>query len=191
MLSFHTLIARVRALFIKGRLDAVLDEELRAHLEMLKADNIRAGLAPSEAARRARLQLGGIEQIKENVRDERGLQLVESVLQDVCYAFRSFRASPAPALVSIIVLALGIAAATVTFSVVEGVVLRSLPFPGADRLVDIKQIPLELRSRIIGAQPCRLLSSTNSACRKELSKTWRLQKAKNLCSQGWGSPSES
>jgi predicted permease len=103
----------------------------------------------AEARRRARLRLGGIEQTKEIVRDARATW-IDSVWRDVHFALRTYRANPVPALVAIAVLALGIAAGTVTFSVVEGVVLRSMPFPQADRLVDIKELPLKFSGERVG-----------------------------------------
>jgi putative ABC transport system permease protein len=112
-----------------------MDDELRLHLELRAADLVRSGLTDTEARRRARLEFGNVEAYQERCREARGLNLVDATLQDGRYALRSFRKSPALTLSIVATLTLAIGATTALFSVVNGVVLRRLPYPSPDRLV--------------------------------------------------------
>jgi len=123
-------------MFSRCRLDAVLDEELRTHLEMLAGDYVRAGVSPEEARRQARLRLGGVEQTKEIVRDARATW-IDSVSQDVRYALRTFARCPGFTAVAILTLALGIGINSTIFSLADGVLFRPLPYGDPDRLVAI------------------------------------------------------
>src|ERR1700737_4558691 len=87
------LIFRLRAVFQRKKVEAELDDELRAHYEHEVEKYIRAGVAPEEAMRRARLALGGIEQTKEDCRQARGTHLLETTWQDLRYALRPLRKS--------------------------------------------------------------------------------------------------
>jgi predicted permease len=129
-------LSRVRSLLRKRRIDAALDEELRAHVEMLAEDYVRGGMTPDEARRKARLRLGGIEQTKEAVRDARGTFL-DSVWQDVRFALRTFRRTPAFTAVAIVTLALAIGINSTIFSLADGVLFRPLPYRAPDRLVSL------------------------------------------------------
>src|SRR5713101_1472359 len=86
--------SRIRALFSKSRLDQDLDEELRAHLEMLVEENVRGGMSVEAARYAARRSFGGIEQTKEAYRDQRGLPIVETLTQDIRYGFRMLGKNP-------------------------------------------------------------------------------------------------
>ncbi len=128
---------RLRALFGRKHMEAELDEELRLHVEREAEKYRRAGMSEEEARRRARMAFGGHEQMKEDVREARGTSLIENTMQDARYALRQLRANPVFATVMILTLALAIGANSAIFSVVEGVLLRKLPYPQADRIVRI------------------------------------------------------
>jgi putative ABC transport system permease protein len=119
------------------RLDADFQEELEAHLDMLTEDNLRRGMNPEEAARAARMRLGGLTQLQEINRELRGLPLLDQTLQDLRYGLTTLRNRPAYGTVAILTLALGIGATTVIFSAVYSVLVRPLPFENAERLVAV------------------------------------------------------
>jgi len=135
MTVLRVLLARLRGLVSRGRSDAALDDDIRAHLELLTRDYIQHGLSPRDAQAAARRAFGGVDQIKETYRDQRGLPAIETFLQDLRYAARMLRRDPAFAAVAIISLAIGIGASTAAFSVFNAVMLRPLPVSAPDRLV--------------------------------------------------------
>jgi predicted permease len=136
---------RLTAIRFRDREYAETDEEMRFHLEMETEKYIRDGIDPIEAERRARMAFGGVERLKEEVRDARGFEALESVASDVGYAVRSFRSGRSSLTISIAVLAVAIGAGTTTFSVVSGVLLDSLPFTDPGRLVNLRVAPLAAR----------------------------------------------
>src|ERR1700752_883750 len=117
----------LRRLFFRERVEADLDKELRFHFEYQVADKVRSGIPESEARRLTRLEFGGMEQIKEDCRASRGTLWVESIVQDVRYGLRQLRKSPGFTLTGVITLALGIGATTAIYTLVQGVLERSLP----------------------------------------------------------------
>ena len=130
----------LRNLFSSRRVDIDLDQEVHAHLEMLTEENIRAGMPPEEAQRAARIELGGIEQVKEQVREERLGNWLHSVLSDCRHGLRQLAKSPGATAVMIFTLALAIGATTAIFSVVYGVLLRPLPYTDANRIMAVFEV---------------------------------------------------
>ena len=116
------------------RVEEQLRQELEFHVEEYTADLIDRGDDPAEAKRRARLEFGGIEQVKESCRDARGTRWLEDFARDVRYAGRALRQRPGFTAVAIATLALGIGATTIMFTVINGVLLKPLAFPEPERL---------------------------------------------------------
>jgi macrolide transport system ATP-binding/permease protein len=133
----RTLFSRCAALVRRKKLDADLDEELRAHIDLAIDENIRRGM-PREQARTAALRdFGGVSQVTESYRAQRGLPFLEVLAQDLRYALRQLRNSPGFTLTAILTLALGIGANTAIFTLVHGILLRSLPVSDPSRLFRI------------------------------------------------------
>jgi predicted permease len=127
--------ARVAAFFRRDSMDRDLEEEVAAHIAMATEENVRRGLSPEEARRRALVRFGGVEQAKERQRESRGLPWLDTVLQDLRYTVRTLARDRGFATVAILILALGIGANVVVFSVVNTILLRPLPFYDPSRLV--------------------------------------------------------
>src|SRR5215471_9647894 len=119
--ALRTLAARVVALLRRRNLDADLDQELRSHLEMAVEWNLQRGMSAQQARREALLSFGGIEQTKQLYREQRGLPLVETTLQDIYFGFRVLRRSPYFSALAILCLTLGIGLNAAVFSWIEGV----------------------------------------------------------------------
>jgi hypothetical protein len=126
--------ARLRAFLRPSAIDLDFDEELASHLAMLTDDNIRRGMSPDDARRAARLRLGAAASLKEQHREARGLPGLDSVIQDVRFAFRLIARDRWFSAAAIAALALGIGANATGFTIVNAVFLRGLPFEAADRL---------------------------------------------------------
>jgi predicted permease len=121
----------------KRKRDAEFSAELESHLQLHIEDNLRAGMTPEGARRDALLKLGGIEQIKENYRDRRGLPMLEALFQNLRFGFRVLLKNPGSTSTVVIALALGIGASTAMFTVVRSVLLRPLPFKDPARLIKL------------------------------------------------------
>lgn len=117
----------LRRLFTRKQMEAELDKELRFHFESQVADKVRSGIAEGEARRLTGIEFGGIEQTKETCRERRGTLWLESILQDVRYGLRQLRNAPGFTLAAVLTLALGIGANTAIFTLVHGLLQRSLP----------------------------------------------------------------
>jgi predicted permease len=128
---------RLNALFHRRAVEEQLDEELRFHFDREVEKNMRKGMTEEEAKRRARLAFGGHEQVKEDCREARGTNFIELTLEDAKYAVRQLWANPTFALVMILTLALSIGANSAIFSVINGVLLKRLPYPEPERLMNL------------------------------------------------------
>jgi putative ABC transport system permease protein len=135
---FNELFFRLRGLFRRDTVESEADLELRFHFDQQVEKNVKAGLTREEALRRARLDFGGHEQLKEEIRDARGVNLIESFFQDLRYALRILGRTPVISCVAILSLALGIGANTAIFSLIDSVMLRMLPVQKPDELVQLR-----------------------------------------------------
>jgi len=120
--------------------DAELDEELRFHVDRLSEELTAAGTSPEEARRKTRLAFGGVEQVKEECRDVRSLRWLEALVADLRYGWRSLRRTRGFTLVAAGSLAIGIGASSAIFSVADAVLLRTLPLPEPERLVELEAV---------------------------------------------------
>lgn len=128
---------RIRALFYRSKLENDLDEELRFHLEREIEENITRGMTKNEARYAALRSFGGVERVKEESRDSRGIRLLEEILLDLRFSLRMLLKKPAMASIAILTLVIGIGANTAIFSVIHNILLKDLPYKGPDQLVMI------------------------------------------------------
>src|SRR5262249_45522493 len=129
------LLYRLRAMFRRNAVEGELDEELRFHLERQVEKLMRSGFTQEEAMRQVRLTFGGMEEVKEECRDARGVALIETLVQDVRYGLRMLRKGPGFTLVAVLTLAVGIGVNTTLFTAFNTVALRPAPGKQSDRLV--------------------------------------------------------
>src|SRR5882757_10359330 len=134
---FSDLLFRFRSLLHRKNAERELDAELRFHFDHAVEKNMQAGMTREEASRRARIAFGGLEQVKEDCHVAWGTTFVEAFRQDVRFGTRMLVRSPGFSAIALLTLALGIGATTSIFSVVDAVLLRSLPYRDASRLVSL------------------------------------------------------
>ncbi|PYT80298.1 MAG: ABC transporter permease [Acidobacteria bacterium] len=135
---------------------AQLDSELRFHIAELVEANIAAGMPPGEARRRAMLEFGGKEQIKEEVRDVYKIRFIDSTVANLKSALRFLRKSPSFSITAILTLALGIGANSAVFSAMDAILLRPLPFPEGDQLMWLEQFHRKVKNPLGRLSPTRL-----------------------------------
>jgi putative ABC transport system permease protein len=145
MAILSRLSSLARNLFRKERVERELDEEVRAYVELLTAEKIKSGMSEKEARRQAMIEAGGVEQVKEQVREARLGTFFETLLQDLRYGLRQLRRSPGFTAVSVLTLAVGIAANSAIFSVYNAVALRPIQAREPGRLVNIFRTTAEDR----------------------------------------------
>src|SRR6185436_9346880 len=135
MTRLFIFLSRLRGLFAKRKLEDELSGEIQSHIEMQTEDLVRQGMSPEEARYLALRKFGGVDQVKETYRDRRTIPFVETFFRDLRYGLRMLRRSPGMTAVAILSLALGIGANTALFSVVDAVLLKSLPVQNPEQLV--------------------------------------------------------
>jgi putative ABC transport system permease protein len=147
-----------------------LDEEIRFHIEQQTDKNLRAGMTPDEARRQAFLMFGGMERVKENARDEFRPALLQDSVRDLRYGVRALRRAPGFTAVSSLTIALGIGGATAVFSVVNGVLIKPLPYPRSERLVSLSHRAPGLKVNLPGGLP---MSATQLFTYRDESRTFQ------------------
>lgn len=140
-MTIRRAIARFLALTQKKRLERELEQDIRAHLELAERDGLARGLSPEEARLSARRSFGGVEQVKEEHRDRRGIRWIEVLLSDLRHGLALLTRSPGFTAAVVSVLAVGIGATVAMFSIFDEILLKPLPFSEPDRIVSVWEAP--------------------------------------------------
>jgi putative ABC transport system permease protein len=135
---FNDLLFRLRSLFRRDTVESEADAELRFHFDQQVEKYIKSGMTREQATRRARIEVGGHEQLKEEIRDARGVNLMETLFQDIRYGLRILGRTPVISCVAVLSLALGIGANTAIFSLIDTVMLRMLPVERPEELTQVR-----------------------------------------------------
>src|SRR5256884_5933237 len=130
----------LRAVTRRSRMESEMDAELRFHIEAFAEDLVRSGVPRQEALRRARIEFGGIERAKEECRDARGVNLIESLTQDLRFGLRMLRKNPGFTAIAVLTLALGIAVNATMFSLVSAFLLRRPPGRDPERVAVVSSV---------------------------------------------------
>lgn len=149
MTIWRRVLSWARAVLRRSRMESEMDAELRFHIEAYAEDLVGRGVARKEAMRQARLEFGGVERVKEEGREARGVNLVESLVRDLRYGASNMLRTPGFTAITVLTLALGIGATTAIFSAVNPILFESLPYPHAERIMMISEFgPESSRSRV-------------------------------------------
>ena len=138
MKPLNRFVRRVRNVWARRQDDNRLREEMQQHLALQTEENVRAGMNPVEAHRQARLKFGAVESIREGYHAEQTLPLIENLMHDARFALRALRKAKGFTVVAVLTLALGIGGTVAIFSVVNGIVLRPLPYSEPDKLIELR-----------------------------------------------------
>ncbi len=133
----HAIPARLKAIFLRRRIERDLDDELAFHVAMQTRANAREGMTETEAYRRARVEIGGVEQVKERSRDVLPLRWLRDAMQDVRYGLRGLRKSPRFTVAAVLTVVLGVGANATIFSVLNPLLFKPLPYPEPERIVNV------------------------------------------------------